>query len=249
MTDHPAKPLSDEDVRKYAKTLRDYFGVRDCNHVDILSCLNQGTIWTLRGVQRLNFLVRPDGEMGNEDGATTFGKGVVTISVKQSVRDAAFMGVGRPRNTLAHELGHGVLHYGRRLFTRTYGASVAKHLKPYESAEHQAKIFAPAFLINDAFASTLGSAEEISLTFGVSTESADIYFKGLIDKRDRQASAERIRQVARQLADDLRRPTPQNQYISDPCAVCGRQTLVPIGNKFLCTSCDTVYDRFQDGDR
>jgi Zn-dependent peptidase ImmA (M78 family) len=204
-------------------------------------------------VQVLNFQVRPDNEMGGNDGSTTFGKGVVTISVKQSVREAALMGDGRSRNTLAHELGHGVMHYGPEMFRRINGNVTPKYLKPYESAEHQAKVFAPAFLINDSLVAKLNSAEELSIQFGMSLESAEISYKALTEQRERAKNAERVQRLADQLAADFRASNPFNaskktRYIQEMCTSCHQHTVLPVGIKFLCESCGAVMDRFQDGD-
>jgi Zn-dependent peptidase ImmA (M78 family) len=190
--------------------------------------------------------------MGTADGSTIFGKGIVTISIKQSVCEAALMGDGRSRNTLAHELGHGVMHNGSEMFRRMNGNVTPKYIMPYESAEHQAKVFAPAFLINDAPAATLNSAEELSIQFGISLESARIYYEGLTEERERAENAERIKRMADQLAADFRASDPSNaskvRYIQEFCPVCSRQTVLPAGIKFMCANCDTVIDRFQDGD-
>jgi hypothetical protein len=252
MTDYRVKSHSDQDIRQFAKKLRSYFGVQDCRYVDVLDCLKRHKIWTLRGVQSLNFQVRPDSEMGENDGSTTFGKGIVTIAVKQSVRDAANMGVGRPRNTLAHELGHAAMHHGPEMFRRIGSTLTPKYIKPYESAEHQAKIFAPAFLINDVLAESANSAEELAIQFGISLESASIYCEELKRRRKRAENAERVQKLAKQLAADFRASNPTNaskaRYIQEICSVCRRQTVLPVGIKFLCESCGAVTDRFQDGD-
>jgi hypothetical protein len=71
-----------------------------------------------------------------------------------------------------------------------------KWLQPFESAEHQVKVFAPAFLTNDVIAETLSSAEEISIEFGISLESAKIYFEELTSLRDRELAAENLRRIA-----------------------------------------------------
>jgi hypothetical protein len=250
--DYRVKSRSDQEVRQLAKKLRGYFGVADCSRVDVLSCLKSGTIWTVRGIQRLNFQARPDNEMGRSDGSTTFARGVVTISVKQSIRESALMGDGRSRNTLAHELGHGVMHHGPEMFRRMNGNVTPKFLKPYESAEHQAKVFAPAFLINEQLAATLGSAEEISVQIGISLESARIYYKALTEDRERAKNAERVRRLANQLAADFRASNASNtskiRYLQDICTVCRQPKVFPIGIKFMCDNCGTVFDRFQDGD-
>jgi len=123
---------------------------------------------------------------------------------------------------------------------------------PFESAEHQAKVFAPAFLIDDVVAGTLDSAEEISVRFGISSESADIYFKELTEQRERAKNAERVLRAAQELASDFSeslKPSPSAvRYIEDVCTSCHCQTVLPIGIKFMCTTCNNVSDRFQDGD-
>jgi Zn-dependent peptidase ImmA (M78 family) len=231
--DYRVNSRSDQEVRQLAKKLRVYFGVDGCSHLDVLSCLKRDRIWTVRGVQVLNFQPRPDHEMGSDDGSTIFCKGVVTISVKQSVREAALMGDGRSRNTLAHERGHGVMHYGPEMFRRMNGNVTPKYIKPYESAEHQAKVFAPAFLINDALAATLNSQEELSIQFGISLESAAIYYKALTEQRERAQNAERVQRMADQLAADFRASNPSNtsktRYIQEICTTCHQQTVFPVG--------------------
>jgi hypothetical protein len=152
---------------KCDQQLRAYYGVADHVHIDILDCLKRGTIWTVNGPRKLNFLVRSDDEMGRSDASTISSKDVVTIAVKESVRCANFVGVGRARNTLAHELGHGVMHEGPPMHRRSDVNVSPTWLQPFESAEHQARVFAPAFLINDTVANTLESAEELSITFGL----------------------------------------------------------------------------------
>jgi Zn-dependent peptidase ImmA (M78 family) len=229
-----------------------YFGVADCTRVDVLSCLKRDSLWTVRGIQRLNFQVRPDGEMGDSDGSTTFGRGVVTISVKQSVYRSALMGDGRSRNTLAHEIGHGVMHNGPEMFRRVNGNVTPKYLKPYESAEHQAKVFAPAFLINDQMAPALAGPEELSIHAGISLESAQIYWSSLAEGQERAKNAERVREIANKLAADFRESNPYNfskvNYIEEMCSICRQQRVFPIGTKFMCDVCGNVFDRFQDGD-
>jgi hypothetical protein len=250
--DYRVKPRSNQEIRKFANELRAYYGVANAVYIDILDCVKRDRIWTIRGVRRLNFLARPDNEMGRSDGSTITSKDAVTIAVKESVQDAASFGVGRARNTLAHELGHAVMHEGPPMHRRSDGNTKLKWLPPFESAEHQAKVFAPAFLVNDVVADTLDSAEEISVRFGISLESADIYFKELTEQRERTKNAERVRRVAQELAADFRESlNPSHsaiRYIEDVCTSCHRQTVLPIGIKFMCTTCGNVSDRFQDGD-
>jgi hypothetical protein len=109
-----------------------------------------------------------------------------TRLLKQSVRDQALVGDGRARQMLAHELGHAVMHDGVPMSRRTGASGIGspKWLKAFESAEHQAKVFAPAFLINDTIAGRASSPNDISVESGISLESANIYFEELTEHRN-----------------------------------------------------------------
>ncbi|SRR5579883_336389 len=251
MDDYRVKGRSNLEIRQLAKKMREFFGVAGDRRIDVLACLAWQSIWTVNGEKRLEFQIRADAEMSTADGITSHGSEIVTIAVKQSVRDAAFMGDGRARNTLAHELGHAVMHNGVEMPRRPFVNITPKWLKskPFESAEHQARVFAPAFLINDLIAETLGSAEEISVEFGISLESAMIYFEELTALRDREAAAEKIRRIAAEFRESVTPASSKLHFIDEPCTVCGNRTVFPVGSKFMCQTCDNVTDRFQDGDR
>ena len=96
-SDYRVKALANEGIRAFAKKAREFFGVTDVDYVDVLSCLKRPTIWTSRGLRVLNFQVRPDSEFADDYGSTSYGKGIVTIAIRQSVYDEAFLGVGRAR--------------------------------------------------------------------------------------------------------------------------------------------------------
>jgi IrrE N-terminal-like domain len=248
MDDYLVEGRSNLEICQLAKKTREFFGIDVERRVDVLACLASKSIWTVNGKKRLNFQVRPDVEMGTADGMTTHGKDVVTIAVKQSVHDNAFVWDGRARNTLAHELAHAVLHNGMEMPRSASGNVTPKWLKPFESAEHQAKVFAPAFLINDLIAETLSSADDISIEFGISLESAKIYFDDLTASRNRELSAEKVRRIAEEFRESVTPVISKLHFINDACTVCGHQTVFPVGSKFMCQTCDTVFDRFQDGD-
>ena len=116
------------------------------------------------------------------------------------------------------------------------------------SAEHQVKVFAAAFLINDEVAETLHSADELAIEFGISLESATIYFEQLIERREHDQRARKIRAIADELAESVTPSTPQLHFLSQPCYNCGQPTVFPVASKFMCQTCDKVYDRLQDGD-
>ena len=249
MDDYPTKSRSNEEVQKLAKQLLRFFEVPIGDCVDVLACLKKETILTVRGVERLVYKVLPDRQMGTNDAVTGYENGAVTITVKKSVHEKARFGDGRARNTLAHELGHAVMHDGAPKARKTgaAGNKTARYIKPYESAEHQAKVFAPAFLIDDERAATCKSAEEISVNFVVSLESAKIFFDTLERESNRAEAARRVAQKTAAFCAPVPNPGPPN-YMTERCTSCGQQTLSSSGPKFRCATCGNVIDRFQDGD-
>jgi hypothetical protein len=246
---------SDEEVRAIAERTKSEFGVARLRPVNILRKLQSGTIPTLYGRKKLVFDVVDDEGLGTIDGKTAFSNDTVTITVKRSVRDRAEMGVGRDRMTLAHELGHGVMHHSAPKFRHAgaAGTTTLSKVSAFESAEHQAKIFAAAFLIHEDVAATLRSAFEIALEFGVSLQAAEICFDRLAKSAEHARSAERVKMSAAQAIAVLTGKIPAKQAIclDHPCLICGQKTLIPMGNKVLCTNknCGYAGDQFQDGDR
>lgn len=132
---------------------------------------------------------------------------------------------------------------------RHAGASGSTELareQAYLSAEHQAKIFASAFLIHDEDAAKMDNAEAISVEFGVSMQAAEICFERLRKKEERTRSAERVRKIAEETKALLQNP----KYLPDPCNACGNETLISIGaTKVHCITCGFNGDQLQDGDR
>jgi Zn-dependent peptidase ImmA (M78 family) len=183
--------------------------------------------------------------MGDKDGRTDFIDETVVITVKRSIHEKALWGDGRSRMTLAHELAHGVLHYGVTMYraSSASGTTLLSRINAAESAEHQAKVFAAAFLIDDEVARKLTTPEEISLEFGVSLEAAQICFERLADEAERVQSAERVKRSNEIFQDRMRRHSePALSYLEDPCGTCGSVTLIPMGVKALCHKCGAITD-------
>jgi hypothetical protein len=243
---------SDEEIRRIAERTKAEFGVSRRKPVNILRCVESGSVLTLYGRKNLVFSVVADRELPEADAKTEFSKGVVTITARRSVHDRAKMGVGRDRMTLAHELAHAVLHHSVPML-RVVGAVGTTELSEdgaHTSAEHQAKVFASAFLIHDEDAAEMASAVEISEQFGVSLQAAKICFERLKRKAERQRSAERVRKSADEaMAFLMGKSEKQNAYLSEPCTSCHAAALIPLGLKVLCDNCGFMGDRFQDGDQ
>jgi Zn-dependent peptidase ImmA (M78 family) len=100
------------------------------------------------------------------------------IEVRQSVFEDAKAGKPRARMTLAHELGHVYLnHVGPPQHRTATQTGAPAFIKPANSTEHQAKVFAAALLMPKALAQQYSSADEIASKTGVSFEAAEIRFR------------------------------------------------------------------------
>lgn len=245
-----AVPRSDDDLKKIAKRSRNSFSDAQGEYIDVFSCLSAEFIWTVKSQRRLVFMICPDSEMGDIDGSTLCDDSQVIIKVKQSVADNARFGEGRARNTLIHELAHGVLmHEGAPKHRKTgiSGSTKPKWMKTYEDPEHQVKVFTAAFLIDDTSAETANTPEEVAERFGVSLESAKIYFQQLIEKRNRPESIQRVERMADAFRHSVLESKMAPRYLDEFCPNCGKQTMAPVGVKLHCESCGHIGD-LPDGD-
>jgi Zn-dependent peptidase ImmA (M78 family) len=241
---------SNKEIRAEALGAKKFYETEDRRPVNIIRCLESGKILTRRRRSKLVYNVVDDELMEDRDGKTEFTADSVIITVKRNVHQKARWGDGRARMTLAHELGHGVMHYGATLFRKSgaAGATELSRSAPSESAEHQAKVFASAFLIDDKVAASLPSPEEISTEFLVSLEAAEICFERLAEEAEHAKSAERVQISNEDFQEKMRdaighKPLQKEpRYTGDFCAICGNATLMPMGIKLLCDTCGDVSD-------
>jgi hypothetical protein len=248
--DYYVPKRSNKEIRAEALGAKKEYGAEKRRPVNIIRCLESRQILTRRGRKKLVYNVVDDVSMDGRDGKTEFTKDSVIISVKRTVHQMALWGDGRARMTLAHELGHGVMHYGATLYrnSNAVGATELSRTSAHESAEHQAKVFASAFLIDDEVAASLSSPEEISTEFLVSLEAAEICFERLTEEAEHALSAERIRlsnedfQERMRIADKRQLSQKELHYTGDFCTMCGNATLIPMGIKLLCHTCGDVTD-------
>jgi hypothetical protein len=254
--DYVVDPLRDHEVRERAKTLRRELGWADAERVDPLSLESRTEIWTVRGKKPFKLELAADAEMPGDSGLTTYDGSNIVVKIPRHIRHKAFMGDGYARFTIAHELGHATLHLdklmqGAALPRRMAGNVLPKWIPKFKSAEHQANVFGAALLINETTARELSSPEEISVQAGVSLTAARIYFEQVQEELARPAAAARVQKIADEVREALATPKASaatTAFLNDPCSCCGQQKLFPVGHKFMCQACDTVYDRFQDGD-
>ena len=105
--------------------------------------------------------------MGNNHGLTDPRTG--KIFIREDVYEGACHGIGRDRMTLAHELGHFLLHDGIALGLARVGND--EHVPTYCDPEWQASAFAAEFLMDHDII-RLMTPEEVAEKCGVSLQAA-----------------------------------------------------------------------------
>ena len=98
------------------------------------------------------------------------------IAVRDSIYWLASRNDGRARMTFAHEFGHLVLHPGAAKLRIEYGNQPVKQIKPFQSAEWQARKFAAYFLLPTHVVREFGTPRELSEACHVSFQAAEIRF-------------------------------------------------------------------------
>jgi hypothetical protein len=247
LDDYSVTGRSNLELRRVAARAHASFKLRRDKQVDIIACLKTGSVATLDGKKTLKLEIIPDCEMGLNDALTIHESSAILIRVRQTVYDRAFLGEGRARMTLAHELGHAVMHPGAPKARRQMGNNTPEFIAAYKSAEHQAKVFASEFLVPESEIREYRSPKDIAVNFGVSLEAAEYRFRDPMEAIYRAEGAAKLEK----LANELRGKTYRSQqlvYTDRRCTHCGNATLIPIGIKYHCHTCDTVTDQFPDGD-
>jgi len=163
-------PLSIDKITATADLFRRSLGITE-DRFPLVEVVEHGipTLW-----EEFTLHVREASEMGSAHGLTFPEKAEIWL------RDDVYQGVlehqGRDRFTLAHELGHLLLHNG---ISMARSMKKPSELKPYENSEWQANTFAGALLIPVSTAQRLQSEWEISEACGVSFDAARVRLDSL----------------------------------------------------------------------
>ncbi len=120
--------------------------------------------------EEFTLVVHEDEPMGDAEAYTQFTP--PRIVLRESVYRAAADHHPRSRMTLAHELGHLVLHNG--LAKAREVSPRAQALKPFNSAEWQANKFAATFLMPEFVVRQFGAATDLADGCRVSLQAATI---------------------------------------------------------------------------
>lgn len=158
-------------IEDLALAWRDALGVSDAWAPDMLRSIE---VELPRIFSQFCLVVRPDFEMGDAEAYTEFNP--PQIAVRESIYKLAQKFDGRARMTFGHELGHLVMHPGAAKLRLESGNKSAQKIKPFESAEWQARKFGAFFLLPAHIVSQFGSFRELAANCQVSLQAAEIRF-------------------------------------------------------------------------
>ncbi len=171
--DYIVPPRSWDNIAHLADEFRDQLGLSDKARFPVMSVLED---LLYQHFDLLEMRVVSDSEMEGAEGYTCpDGK---FIAIAESVYEGAYAGNGRHRFTVAHELGHLVLHSKQPLQRNT--SSVLP--KAYCRSEPQANQFAAELLMPRRFFTQMDTEAVVVGRHGVSGEAANLRLRYLRGK-------------------------------------------------------------------
>lgn len=171
MSQYIAKPTSRKKIRELTNMLRKLTGMYNEFYFPIVEFLElvMPEIFTA-----FEYEIVPISEMPNEYGVTYPEKN--KICIREDVYERAIEGVGRDRFTIAHEIGHFILHKpGNIALARS---ELNQEIPAYMQPEWQANTFAGELLAPPQIIKGL-NVNEVSLKCGVSIDVSAIQLKNV----------------------------------------------------------------------
>ncbi len=166
--EYEVPPKSRLDIRVLANRLRTFLNIQEVICVDIVLLLERLHLHD----DDFTFAVVPDDEMKGCYAETISEENM--IRVNETTYLGAINGNNRDRFTLAHELGHYLLHADEEVVKLSRKTSSGCMSTPcYRKAEWQANTFAGEFLVSEHLVEGM-SPLMISLKCGVSMKTAEI---------------------------------------------------------------------------
>lgn len=180
--DTPVTRRSRDEVEQSAEHLRRVLDPLDQWAPDILELIKRAK--DLEGFSEPQVIFLPDAEMEGAEARAEFNP--PRIYIRKSLETDVIANGARARATIAHELGHLVLHPGLPKPRKTLGNSKVVNLSSATSAEAQAWWFARAFLMPSWKMAQVNSAEELSTKCKVSTAIAKIRYDAFVQVATRR---------------------------------------------------------------
>ncbi|WP_277287666.1 ImmA/IrrE family metallo-endopeptidase [Veillonella montpellierensis] len=156
-------PRSLRDIRRIARNVREILGYETDGRIDIVRLLEHRL-----GRIGLEYEIKLASEMGSKHGETYLDQDKILI--REDVYNNACKGSGRDRLTIAHEIGHFILH---RASDISLARDTDEEVKPFEDPEWQANAFAGELLAPYEFVKGK-NVFDVSKIYGVSEKAASI---------------------------------------------------------------------------
>lgn len=167
MASYMAKPRSTKDIRELAMFLRKSFNLENVAKFPIMEFI-EGVMHSID--EEFYYEIVDVETMGNIHGLACPDQHC--IKIREDVYNRCWKGYGRDRFTLAHELGHYLMHNSGVTLARVGEENV----QAYRNTEWQANTFAAELLMPLNLINT-NDVKEISEKFGVSYSAAAIRAK------------------------------------------------------------------------
>lgn len=165
---YKAHPTSRWEIRKYAQQIRKVLGLENTEYVDIVA-LMEGVFPLILGDDHFSVEIIEKERMGNNHGLTDPQNG--KIYIREDVYEGACRGIGRDRLTMAHELGHFLMH--KDIATGLARVGNGEEIPTYCDPEWQANAFAGEFLMDHEVIKNM-TVKEVVHRCGVSYQAAGV---------------------------------------------------------------------------
>lgn len=163
-----ATPLSRNKIRNITYQLRKIVGLENELYLPVLPLIE---IVLPKSIEGFDYQIVENHELPSQYALAIPEENQLLI--REDVYERAYTGVARDRFTIAHEIGHLILHTDNRI---TLARNSSGGIKPYENPEWQANTFAGELLV-PAHLTTELDLFEITQKCGVSTDVASIQMK------------------------------------------------------------------------
>lgn len=161
-----AEPLSNDDITFITQYLRKQLRCDSNSPLNILAILEYAMPELS---ENFNYSIKQQKDMRINAHAYTDPQ-TNEIVIREDIYERARLGEGRDRFTIAHEIGHYILHSNEVVaLTRVYPD---EKIKPYEDVEWQADAFAGELLCPSSALTPNLTIDEIADKYGVSRQAA-----------------------------------------------------------------------------
>ena len=196
----PAK--SAKDIADIARAVRELLGQSKTWILDLINLRDKLT--KIKGLEGLDFVVLPEDQMHGALAYTTSNPPRIFLGQK-TANDLA-RGDGRARWTLAHEMGHLLMHPGAAKPRMAIGNARTSWIATFESAEWQADEFAANVLMPEEIVIDAADADELMEMCGVTKTAAERRFNSLVTKRRPRKIPQAALEIMKKLEEGSKKP-------------------------------------------